>query len=952
MSARVTERSYYATLLNVISAFGGSGAQEVSYNGEPDIQFELLGETWLLGVKIGSTSSILRDAFVQFARHKRESGLAWGILLFLPEAARRVQPSTEALQQAIESIDVIALIDAGRYQQQYADRPFPEILTTLRSELAAPLSRGETAPYPLSTVLDLLRVQVRDLMDQLSIGETDVLRVITDRRLLSDLGSLNRGEAGDVTRFLAAYIILSQILFLRLLAYARPSMAPSRLPVTRGVLREAFAQVLNINYEDIFTIDVLDALPEAYLQTTFDLIWALQVEKSRYELPGRIFHDLMPRDIRKLLAAFYTRPQAADLLARIAIRAWDDRVLDPACGSGTILVSTYKEKLRRYERDRHIGNPHRAFCEEHLFGADIMPFAVHLTSANLAAMNVTEALHGVQVLHGDSLALAPGIRHRSGLQRSLYAAAAEARARYSGPSVALTPVDLIAMNPPFTKVERRIRDFVRMESFDDVAGGEVGLWGHFLFLAKEFLRSNGRIAAVIPINVLRGRESEHIRELLFGELTPRFVLKAVFNYGFSEWAEYRDIVIVAEAGRPPPHASVKFGLIKYPLTALEEGHIQAVVDTIKTREEVRSRTLDLDTHPLREVRSRFTNMMWFLSGSDFSGRDQLVRFLSSFSLSYPTAADFKEGYRPVPKGVSKFLFLTRDTNPARTQQAALTFRTASPQQVRARTRLGVEIPVETSVLARTLRTPVGLTSMDVGDSFDYLTIRAHRNLGKILRAVGFRSEGLRWERFWTGVSRVAGDIASRIVMSHRINPFSPNTHHVAFYSDRTLSVSNQFNVIIEPSAERAKALTVVLNSIIFWSQFFMLKEESTGRYINIRFYDTAAMKLRPSAAQVEPLVEVFETYRDVDFPALRFQLDEDFDDRYEEYRQKGANGDGPSSDHLFGTMSRQAKPSALRRDFDARVVEALGVNTSQRELLRVYDILVNDMFVTQALRKD
>ena len=44
-------------LLDEIRDCGGSGAQEISYNGDPDIKFELLGREWLLGVKIGQQAS-------------------------------------------------------------------------------------------------------------------------------------------------------------------------------------------------------------------------------------------------------------------------------------------------------------------------------------------------------------------------------------------------------------------------------------------------------------------------------------------------------------------------------------------------------------------------------------------------------------------------------------------------------------------------------------------------------------------------------------------------------------------------------------------------------------------------------------------------------------------------------------------------------------------------------
>jgi len=82
--------------------------------------------------------------------------------------------------------------------------------------------------------------------------------------------------------------------------------------------------------------------------------------------------------------------------------------------------------------------------------------------------------------------------------------------------------------------------------FEHVVGSEVGLQGHFVTLADAFLKDNGVFGAVLPINLLRGRESEKVRRLVFSKWLPLYVIKASKNYGFSEYAEYRDVLIIAK----------------------------------------------------------------------------------------------------------------------------------------------------------------------------------------------------------------------------------------------------------------------------------------------------------------------------------------------------------------------------------------------------------------------
>ena len=68
----------------------------------------------------------------------------------------------------------------------------------------------------------------------------------------------------------------------------------------------------------------------------------------KVDLIGIIYHDSIPPITRKKMGAFYTNPIAAELLATLAIKKWQVQVLDPACGSGTLLVASYKRKKELY----------------------------------------------------------------------------------------------------------------------------------------------------------------------------------------------------------------------------------------------------------------------------------------------------------------------------------------------------------------------------------------------------------------------------------------------------------------------------------------------------------------------------------------------------------------------------------------------------------------------------
>jgi transposase len=102
-TATVTERSFYPAFLKIIEEKGGSGVPEVRYESYPDIQFEFLERDWLLSVKIGETPQILKDAFLQYLRHKEESGIKYGLLAMLPESVRKTKATGADVESVIRS---------------------------------------------------------------------------------------------------------------------------------------------------------------------------------------------------------------------------------------------------------------------------------------------------------------------------------------------------------------------------------------------------------------------------------------------------------------------------------------------------------------------------------------------------------------------------------------------------------------------------------------------------------------------------------------------------------------------------------------------------------------------------------------------------------------------------------------------------------------------------------
>ena len=169
-----------------------------------------------------------------------------------------------------------------------------------------------------------------------------------------------------------------------------------------AALLDAWESILDVNYFPIFgpAKEILANLPD---DKASDIIGGLHAANSRMramglnnspDLHGQVFQRLIAD--RKKLAAFYTKPAAATLLAAVTVPdRWNDeksvkdvRIADFACGTGTLLLAAYRRISANYEaatggsmRELH---PH--MMGRALIGADVLPIAAHLTAAALTGV--------------------------------------------------------------------------------------------------------------------------------------------------------------------------------------------------------------------------------------------------------------------------------------------------------------------------------------------------------------------------------------------------------------------------------------------------------------------------------------------------------------------------------------------------------------------------------------
>ena len=212
------------------------------------------------------------------------------------------------------------------------------------------------------------------------------------------------------------------------------------------------------------------------------------VAELGYDHAGPLYHKILGS--AESDGAFYTNNISALMLAGLALPPdlvdWADwqqatglRILDPACGTGTLLMAalkTIKDRMAAAKpmTPEQLRAAHKALVERSIRGLDINYQATQLAASNLTLGAPTvdyEAMHIHTMRHGPqpdgsvalgSLELLPEAVGE-GRQLDLVGHVKQAAVSTQGVAVAKVPdirnVDVLLMNPPFTNNEKHGRKF-------------------------------------------------------------------------------------------------------------------------------------------------------------------------------------------------------------------------------------------------------------------------------------------------------------------------------------------------------------------------------------------------------------------------------------------------------------------------------------------------------------
>ena len=287
-------------------------------------------------------------------------------------------------------------------------------------------------------------------------------------------------------------------------------------------LVEAWDTILALDYKPVFEtgIAMLSSPSQTAELTAFTvqacktaLVVSRNIAGLRHDLLGRVFHRIL--ESAKHTGAFYTSTTAAVLLAGLAIPKGTDvsdyRLVDPACGTGTLLMAA-AERIKQITGDRG-ESISRHLIENVISGYDIELAATHMAAVTLGLMAPDVSFRKMNI-HRPYLGVVDGQARCGSLelyagQMSLMPSPASEQVETGEDTLKAERHDLVIMNPPYTRDslrhdhlgsvgEQAVKARER-EIFKTTAAHRSGGSGMFMLLADRITKKEeGTVAAVLP----------------------------------------------------------------------------------------------------------------------------------------------------------------------------------------------------------------------------------------------------------------------------------------------------------------------------------------------------------------------------------------------------------------------------------------------------------------------
>lgn len=375
-----------------------------------------------------------------------------------------------------------------------------------------------------------------------------------------------------------------------------------------------------------------DAKVEVALEKMANTAISISTKRAalRHDLMGRVFHRLLAD--AKYYGAFYTKIPSATMLLKLAVDENDMglnwasdraikklRIVDFACGTGTLLKAALRVSVEKYimeslkgGRKPRLNAVYKRIVEDGLFGFDVISSAVHIAATAIAMHNPdieVDRMNLYVMPLGPSIGPPGRTEYKLGSiefarrDKLLVEESLEGDAIGAGSvllsektEVELPRIHICAMNPPFTRSvygnllfggvkaqkgrKELQKELQKLRSSADLSASiTAGLGSIFVAVADRFLDKDSVMALVLPKTVLVGSSWLPTRNL-FSKYHLQYVVTShePNNWAFSESTNLSEVLLILRKMGKEKRGPTRFvNLWSQPRTSIEAiGMVQSI----------------------------------------------------------------------------------------------------------------------------------------------------------------------------------------------------------------------------------------------------------------------------------------------------------------------------------------------------------------------------------------
>ncbi|ELY72554.1 N-6 DNA methylase [Natronobacterium gregoryi SP2] len=335
----------------------------------------------------------------------------------------------------------------------------------------------------------------------------------------------------------AAYLLINKIIFYKILESA-PTYSQDVEPLAvsphrvQEDLRDYFDQIVDeVDFEAVFEHD--DVYDEIPLDPVSSKIRDFIIELDEQDLSqfdsdviGQIYEGVIPAERRQDMGEYYTPPQICDLITRLTIEDESANVLDPSCGSGGFLVSSYHRLQQLLSEPQ--GSHERILTQ--ISGVEINRFPAHLSAINLAIQDLTSYTEDVDIEITDFF----DVKRYQRFERTRASAEGEETEGAETEEDLQEQVggfDAVVGNPPYIRQENiddkeKVRDHLSNREIDgEYISKRSDIYSYFITHATEFLADGGKLGYIISDRWLDTKYGEDVQKFLLNNYRINAIIK-------------------------------------------------------------------------------------------------------------------------------------------------------------------------------------------------------------------------------------------------------------------------------------------------------------------------------------------------------------------------------------------------------------------------------------------